>query len=219
MLRIDQRWGETAKSLLERAVSAEDPHLRRRFLALHFVASGDSGVTAAEKAGRCRAQVAKWVRKFNESGPQALVSGWQGNPGKALAAPELDRLKEAVSKPPREVGLRVGGWTAGLAAAFVERTFGKRLHPETVRKYLKSLGLSFRKPDKKYVLADPGKQREFLEKLCRLERARSPRSLTIFVDEGQLHQDALPRKGWFLKGKARVDSTSPGKKSSSSTRA
>ncbi len=219
MLRIDPRWGETAKSLLERAVSAQDPHLRRRYLALHFVAEGNSGVTAAKKVGRCRAQVAKWVRKFNESGPQALVSGWQGNPGKALAAAELERLKEAVSKPPREVGLGVGRWTAGLAAAFVERTFGKRLHPETVRKYLKGLGFSFRKPDKRYVLADKGKQREFLEKLDQLERERSPRSLTIFVDEGQLHQDALPRKGWYPKGKARVDSTSPGKKSFSSTRA
>lgn len=217
MLRIDPKWGETSQSLLERAISAEDPHLRRRFLALHFVACGDCGVAAAEKVGRCRAQVATWVKKFNESGPQALVSNWRGHPGKALSDEEFGRLAAVVSRPPREVGYGVGRWTAGLAAAFVEKAFGRKLHPETVRKYLKGLGFSFRKPDTKYVKADPAKQREFLEKLDQLERKRSPRSLTVFVDEGQIHQDALPRKGWFPKGRATVDSTSPGKKRSCST--
>lgn len=219
MLRIDPKWGESAQSLLERAVLADDPHLRRRFLALHFIAAGDSGVAAAKKVGRCRAQVAKWVRKFNGFGPESLASGWQGHPGKALTDGEFNKLREVVSKPPREVGLRTGRWTASLATAFVERFFHKKLHPETVRKYLRSLGFSFRKPDTKYVKAAPEKQQEFINKLDQLERERSPRSLTVFADEGQLHQDALPRKGWYLKGKATVDATSPGKKSSFSTRA
>ena len=105
MLRIDPKWGETSQSLLERAISAEDPHLRRRFLALHFVACGDCGVAAAEKVGRCRAQVATWVKKFNASGPQALVSNWQGHPGKALSEEEFSRLAAVVSRPPREAGL------------------------------------------------------------------------------------------------------------------
>lgn len=211
MLRIDPKWGQTAQSLLERAISAEDPHLRRRFLALYFIASGDSGVTAAAKIGRCRAQVAKWVRRFNELGPQALVSGWQGNPGKALEDEELGLLREIVSRPPQEAGLDAARWTSGLAAAFVERTFGKQLHPETVRRYLKSLGFSFKKPDRTLVKSELWRQREFLEKLDQLGRERSPRNLMAFADEEQLPQDALPKKGWYLKSRATAHSDSPGK--------
>ncbi|MFO7597467.1 MAG: winged helix-turn-helix domain-containing protein [Desulfocurvibacter africanus] len=211
MLGIDPKWGQTPQSLLERVISAEDPHLRRRFLALYFIASGDSGVAAAAKVGRCRAQVAKWVRKFNESGPQALVSGWQGNPGKTLEDEELALLKEIVSRPPQEAGLNAARWTSGLVAALVERTFGKKLHPETTRKYLKELGFNYRKPDKILVKADRLSQLDFLEKLDQLGRERSTRNLTAFADEGQLRQDALTKKGWYLKNRATAHSNSPGK--------
>ena len=51
MLRIDPKWGETSQSLLERGISAEDPHLRRRFLALHFVARATAGSPPPKKSG------------------------------------------------------------------------------------------------------------------------------------------------------------------------
>ena len=125
------------------------------------------------------------MRKFNGFGPESLASGWQGHPGKSLTDGEFNQLREVVSKPPREVGLRTGRWTASLATAFIERFFNKKLHPETVRKYLRSLGFSFRKPDTKYVKATPEKHQEFINKLDQLERERSPRSRTFFADEGQ----------------------------------
>jgi len=78
MSRIDAKRGESIQSLIERAVLAEDSYLRRRFLALYFIAAGDSDYrcyTAAENVGRCRAQVAKWMKKISDSSVKSEMSG------------------------------------------------------------------------------------------------------------------------------------------------
>lgn len=41
MLKIDPKWGEDAHTLLQKSLEASNPHLRRRLMALHFIASGD----------------------------------------------------------------------------------------------------------------------------------------------------------------------------------
>ena len=50
MLQLDPRWQQTAHSLLQHSFQADDPHVRERFLALHFLACGLS--ETAEKLGR-----------------------------------------------------------------------------------------------------------------------------------------------------------------------
>jgi hypothetical protein len=48
--------------------------------------------------------------------------------------------------------------------------------------------------------------------LQQLEQERAPGSVTVYMDQGQLWPDALPRLGWFLRGQpAEVESTAPGK--------
>lgn len=45
------------------------------------------------------------------------------------------------------------------------------------------------------------------------KQSRTPRGATVYVDEGIINRDVLPRKSWFLKERPdQVDSTFPGKK-------
>jgi transposase len=213
MLRIDPKWGETASSFLQRSLGEASPQLRKRYLALHFIASGETGLQAAEKVGMNRVTVSEWVQRFNEDGLEGLVPNWKGQPGRMLSDEQLEALKEAVSHHPREIGIKKGRWTAKTVVAYVKKNFGKKIHADTARNYLHLLGFSYRKPGKKFLKADPDKQQHFARDLEELESKRTPRSVTVYVDEGKIEQDALPRKGWFLKGQpAEVDSTSPGKK-------
>lgn len=90
---------------------------------------------------------------------------------------------------------------------------------ETAREYLHLLGFSHKVPNKKMVKADAHKQEAFARELAALESDRSPNGVTVYVDEGQIWQEALPRKDWFLRGqRAEVESISPGKKILSFTR-
>lgn len=80
-----------------------------------------------------------------------------------------------------------------------KKMFGVKIHQDTARNYLLLLGFSYKRPGKRLVKADPAKQEEFAKNLEQLEANRTPRAVTIYVDEGKIEQDALPRKGWFIK--------------------
>ena len=76
-----------------------------------------------------------------------------------------------------------------------------------------------RAPAKKLIKADAEKQKQFAKELEQLEDQRCAKSITVYYDEGKIEQDALPRKGWFLKEQpAQIESSSPGKKRSYSIR-
>lgn len=213
MLRIDPKWGEDAHTLLQKSLKAEDFHMRRRLLALHFVASGVPAKSAASRVGVDRFAVSTWVHRFNSHGLEGLKSRWSGRPGKILTDQELSELKEAVCHHPREIGLKRGRWSKAAVAAYIKKTFGKKVHPDTARKYLHLLGFGYRKPDKDLCKGDPDKQKEFAKELEKIEKTRTPRGVTVYMDQGIIYQDVLQRKGWFLKGESpKIHSTSPGKK-------
>jgi len=211
MLKLDPKWDETPESLFQKALNTSDRHLRFRLMALYFVASGYSVIIAASKIGKHRVTVAQWVHKFNAQGIEGVVSKWKGNPGRILDDHELEKLKEIISRHPREVGIKKGRWTAKAVAAYVKKYFGKKIHPDTARNYLHFLGFCRKRPGKKFRKADPEKQKAFAQDLEKLEKNRTHRSVTAYVDEGSLYQDALPRESWYLKGEvATVPSISPG---------
>jgi transposase len=210
MLKLDPKWGESADALLRRSVEAPTPHLRERFLALSLIALGQSGIKVAQRLGKSRWTISEWVRRFNASGPEGLVPGWKGHPGRKLTPEELEEVKKVVQKPPRAAGMKTGRWTGRVLRAYLQRHLGKRIHPSTAHRYLHLLGFRKKRPRKKLVKADPQKQQAFAQELEMLERTRSPRSQTVWIDQGQIWADAMLRTMWCLKGQpAEVMSSSP----------
>ena len=219
MLKLNPKWRETAESLLQKSLNEPRPRLRERLLALHFVASGEPAERVAQKIGRSRYALYEWVHNFNAKGIAGIEPKWKGNPGKLLSDKQLDALKQAVKQHPRELGIKKGRWTAMTVAAYVKNIFGIKISHDTARDYLRLLGFSYKKPGKKLTKADADKQKQFAKELEQLEDSRCAKSITVYYDEGKIEQDALPRKGWFLKEQpAQIESSSPGKKRSYSTR-
>ena len=219
MLKLNPKWRETAESLLQKSISEPNERVRERLLALHFVASGESADRVARKIGRSRYALYEWIHNFNAKGIAGIIPGWKGNPGKLLSDEQLDALKEAVKQHPRDLGIKKGRWTAVTVAAYVQKSFGVKISHDTARDYLRLLGFSYKKPSKKLIKADVDKQEQFAKELEQLEEQRCAKSITVYYDEGKIEQDALTRKGWFLKEQpAQVESNSPGKKRSYSIR-
>jgi len=68
------KWGQTVSDLRRLSVEAAHPRTRERFLALFMIASGQTNATRwAEESGRMIDTVLKWVHRYNQSGPEALV--------------------------------------------------------------------------------------------------------------------------------------------------
>jgi len=109
-------------------------------LALALIALGESTIKVAKKLGRSRGTVEAWVHKFNAQGLDGIEPNWKGNPGAILSEEELEQLRKAIKKPPRDVGFKNGRWTGCLVAAFVYERFGKRISIRTAIRYLHRLG-------------------------------------------------------------------------------
>jgi transposase len=212
-VRLSAARGETALSLFRKSFTAAHPRLRERLVALALIAIGLPATAVAQQLGRNRGTIEQWVHRFNAHGLEGLGPTFRGQPGTRLSPEELERLRHTVQRPPRQVGLKTGTWSGKAVVAFVKRHFGTTISGATARRYLHRLGFRRKRPRKRFVKADPEAQKAFAQTLQTMEQCRMPGSVTVYLDQGQIWQDALPRLGWFRCGQpAWVDSTSPAKR-------
>lgn len=210
MLRLDPRWGQSPESLFHQSLHAATPRLRERFLALALVASGQSASQVASRLHRRRQTVAEWIHHFNQHGSEGIVPQFKSPACPRLTPQELEQLKKVLQQPPRAVGLAGGRWSSRKGAAYIAQTFHKTVSAETARRYLRRLGFRLKLPRKEFLKADPEAQRRFAQEVESLEQRRWAHSVTAWVDEGHIYQDALLRRLWCLKGQpAVVPSCSP----------
>ncbi len=74
MLSVDfSRWGESAETLREKALRAEHPRSRERFMALYEISGGKSATQVGVETGRNPQTVMEWVHRYNEAGSATLV--------------------------------------------------------------------------------------------------------------------------------------------------
>ncbi len=68
------KWKQTTGDLFASAMQAEHPRTRERFLLLYLTATQERGATrGATELGRNPRTAMRWVRRYNEKGPDVLV--------------------------------------------------------------------------------------------------------------------------------------------------
>jgi transposase len=212
-VKISPHHGESSASLLHKSLTATHPRLRERLVALAFIAEGLPAKVVAERLGRNRGTVEAWVQRFNAHGLTGLQPKFRGQPGTVLSSAELTQLRHVVQRPPRQVGLQTGTWSGNAVVAYVKRMFKKTISSTTARRYLHQLGFRRKRPRKRFTKANPEAQLAFAQALAHIEQLREPGSVTVYMDQGQIWPDALPRLGWFVRGQpAWIDSASPPKR-------
>lgn len=153
------KWGDSAESLLRRAIESRHARTRERFLAVHRIALGDSATTVAAEINRRAHTVLRWVHAYNAEGPNALTYRRTGG-SRALFSldepeslvPLIDALGDtsdgepesaqgdAPAQFPRERRIT----TRQIAVAVAEQ-IGRRVSRETVRRALHSMELTWKK--------------------------------------------------------------------------
>lgn len=88
----------------------------------------------------------KWVHRFNQLGPDGLVSPRSGGPPPRFTEEQKDQIAELAQQNPRELGLNFSRWTLHkLANQAAERGLVDNISHEYVRQILKARELDYRR--------------------------------------------------------------------------
>ncbi len=73
MLKVlHEKWNQSPENLYQSGLSEPHHRTRERFMALYRITCNESATQVALNINRAAHSVWKWVRDYNESGPEAL---------------------------------------------------------------------------------------------------------------------------------------------------
>ena len=192
-----------------RTLSAQaQEDLRRR-----VVAAVLSGKTQKEVAGIFHVNptsVSGWVNAWRRKGDRALTAkprGRRPQEQKALSARQQKNVCVILRvQTPEQAGGAGLLWTRKQVADLVKRRFGVAVSLPTTGKYLKSWGLSPRKPIRKSYEQNPVAVRAWLEQRypAIVAAARSDGGIILWLDESGIPSTAELRATWAPIGAAPV---------------
>ena len=130
------------------------PRTATRMLAIASALEGKSRAEAARLAGMERQVLCDAVLRYNAQGLDGLRD--RPKPGRppALTEAEQAMLLNTIFRGPDRKRDGCGDWTLPALCAWVERRFGKRLHPASLSRIVRRLDLSRQKTRPLYPRAD-----------------------------------------------------------------
>ncbi len=139
------RKDRTPTALRKLAKSIEDARVARRVLAIANALDGMSREDAAKSAGMDRQTLRDWVLRYNAHGIDGLLDRWNGGRPPTFTVEEQAKIVEIVlaGSDPETTG--ISAYTLEDLAHICESRFGKRMHPWSLGRLLKRLGLSRQK--------------------------------------------------------------------------
>ena len=168
---------------------------------------GQSPEVIAKAYNFNRACIYRWLKQYDEGGFEALESDMP--PGaELLVTREMDEwLKQAVlNQSPVDFGYDTYLWTCEILAELLKNEFDVTASDSTVRLHLKSLGLTFQKPEYQDIERNEQEINYFLNnKFPRIQRLAEKLGADIgFQDESEVGIMTRYGKTWGLRGETPV---------------
>jgi transposase len=155
MKELEIRKDRTPTVLRKLAKAEANGRVSRRILAIANALSGMSRADAAQSAGMNRQTLRDWVLRYNEHGIDGLCDRWKGGRPSRLSAEEQAELLATVLAGPDPENDGFCAFTREDLVAVAEKKFGKTMHPASMGRVLRRLGLSRQKARPSHPLADP----------------------------------------------------------------
>jgi transposase len=138
----------------------------RRTQALLLVAEGRPLAEAAQVTGMSRPTVYFWLGRYLQSHRvEALRDAPRRGRPPAAGCISAEHIFQELNCPPSDWGYSTHTWTVALLAAHLERRYGCSIHPDTLRRRMRAMGLRWKRP--RYVYSEKAphlpqkKQRSF----------------------------------------------------------
>ena len=143
-------------AVLRKLAKAEpDARVARRLLAIANALSGMSRAEAASSAGMDRQTLRDWIIRYNEHGVAGLADSWKGGRPPMLTIEEQAELLAIVMAGPDPEKDGFCAFTREDLVAVAEKRFGKSMHPTSMGRLLRRLGLSRQKARPSHPMQDP----------------------------------------------------------------
>jgi putative transposase len=195
-LRPEQR-----NTLLRHYRHAARPDWRLRAHILLLLADGVAWATIAALLDTSPSTIARWQERFRRGGLEA-VFGRRQPAGPWWAALIVRWVLELA---PADKGFARSRWSCEAVAIVLAEDHQIQAHPETIRRWLRSAGLAWRRPRPVLRPKDPRRQAK-LAALRRLLRALPADEAAVFMDEVEVNSNPKIGCMWMRKGQqARVE--------------
>ena len=155
MGKLEIRRDRTPAVLRKLAKTETDVRIARRLLAIANALSGMSRADAARSAGMDRQTLRDWVIRYNEQGVEGLGDNWKGGRPPMLTLDEQAELLAVVMAGPDPENDGFCAFTRDDLVALARKKFGKAMHPTTMGRLLRKLGLSRQKARPTHPMKDP----------------------------------------------------------------
>ena len=155
MKQLEIRKDRTPAVLRKLAKAETDGRVARRLLAIANALTGMSRAAAAESAGMDRQTLRDWVIRYNEHGVAGLCDHWQGGRPPLLTLDEQAELLAIVMAGPDPQKDGFCAFTREDLVAVAKKKFGKSMHPTSMGRLLRRLGLSRQKARPSHPMQDP----------------------------------------------------------------
>lgn len=138
------------------------------------------GMTAAEAMrvfGVSEGSIHNWRNRFAAGGVEGLESGRPGRRAgekTKLSSSQTEALVDAIVVfAPEQLDLGGALWTLRKVAELARWLFGVSFTEQGMGKVLRRIGLTFQRPDRRAIEADPEAMREWVEVTCTALRERA----------------------------------------------
>ena len=155
MEKLKIRKDRTPAVLRKLAKAEGDARVARRLLAIANALCGMSRTEAARSAGMDRQTLRDWVIRYNAHGVVGLSDSWRGGRPPILTLDEQAELLAIVLAGPDPEKDGYCAFTREDLVALAEKKFGKSMHPTSMGRLLRRLGLSRQKARPTHPMKDP----------------------------------------------------------------
>ena len=155
MEKLKIRRDRTPAVLRKLAKAETDVRVARRLLAIANALGGMSRAAAATSAGMDRQTLRDWVIRYNAHGVSGLSDQWKGGRPPMLTLDEQAELLAIVMAGPDPEKDGFCAFTRDDLVAVAKKQFGKSMHPASMGRLLRRLGLSRQKARPSHPMKDP----------------------------------------------------------------
>lgn len=186
-----------------------DKNHARRLTAMLMLHRGDKISDVAKTLCCARSSLGRWINWFTLYGLEGLKSLPSGRGRRWPFEHICVLLRQLIKHSPGEFGYQRSRWSTELLAIKINEITGCRLHASTVRRWLPSAGIVWRRATPTLRIRDPHKE----EKMAAIAEALSECSVehpVFYEDEVDIHLNPKIGADWQLRGQQKRVVT-PGK--------
>lgn len=190
---------EQRHTLLDHLRRSPRPELRLRAHILLLLADGLTWATIAAVLYCSTRTIARWKRRFDEAGTDALLGPPPAAPGSWVQRWTAVVVAWVAEQTPRAFGFFRSRWCCAALALLLEREHQVTVSRETVRRWLRREGYVWRRPRPVLGRRDPRRE-EILGELRQLLLGLPDDETVVFEDEVDLNLNPEIGCMWMRKG-------------------